>query len=107
MPGHTKFSDVAASRGNPEREARVAEIKQAMDVAIALAALRQARGATQGVIASALGTTQGNISQMEHRGDLYLSSLREYVEALGGQLVVEAEFPDGERLPVLRYAAAG
>jgi DNA-binding transcriptional regulator YiaG len=97
MAGHTNFRDVSAARGNPEREARVAQIKAAMEDAIALAAVRQSRGVTQNAVAAILGTTQGNVSQMERRTDLYLSSVRDYIEALGGSLEVSAVFPDGER----------
>ncbi len=42
-----------------------------------------------------LGVTQANISRIEHEEDLYLSTLRSYVEALGGRLEVNAVFADG------------
>jgi hypothetical protein len=43
--------------------------------------------------------TQGNASRPEGRSDIYLSTLRSYVEALGGHLEIAAVFGD-ERLPV-------
>jgi Fe-S cluster biogenesis protein NfuA len=39
---------------------------------------------------------QGNISKLEQRTDMYLSTLRSYVEAMGGALEIRAVFPDGD-----------
>ena len=39
--------------------------------------------------------TQAAVSQMEHRTDLYLSTLENFVEAMGGHLEIYAAFPDG------------
>jgi hypothetical protein len=47
-------------------------------------------------MAEILGLTQANISRIEHEEDLYLSTLRSYVAALGGELEVNAAFPDGK-----------
>jgi hypothetical protein len=38
----------------------------------------------------------GNISKLEQRTDMYLSTLRGYVEAMGGALKIRAVFPDGD-----------
>jgi hypothetical protein len=40
------------------------------------------------------------VSELERRDDVYLSTLREYVEALGGSLEIDVVFPD-ERIPLL------
>jgi transcriptional regulator with XRE-family HTH domain len=73
---------------------------------IPLHELRQAREKTQQEMAEALGTTQANISQLEKRADMYLSTLRRYVEALGGELEITARFPSGE-LRLLGFGDAG
>jgi transcriptional regulator with XRE-family HTH domain len=65
-----------------------------MEDALALGRLREACGTTQVELAGALGVTQANVSRIEHQDDLYLSTLREYVEALGGRLQVAAIFDD-------------
>jgi hypothetical protein len=44
----------------------------------------------------ALNMPQSAISKMEHRADLYLSTLRSYIEAMGGNLEIRALFPDME-----------
>ena len=58
--------------------------------------LRQARGLTQSTLASLLHVEQPSIAKMEKRTDMYLSTLRNLVKAMGGDLVVTAKFPDGE-----------
>lgn len=57
--------------------------------------LRRARQLTQVQLANALGTTQPAVSEMERRSDLYLSTLRSYIEAMGGRLLLAAEFDEG------------
>ena len=58
--------------------------------------LRQARGLTQATLASLLHVEQPSIAKMEKRTDMYLSTLRNLVQAMGGDLVLTAKFPDGE-----------
>jgi transcriptional regulator with XRE-family HTH domain len=74
-----------------------------MEDAVALAELRDRFDITQTELAGRLGTTQGGISRLERRDDLYLSTLRDYVRALGGELNLVAHFPDGS---VVRIAQA-
>ncbi len=64
--------------------------------AMPLDELRKARQMTQAKLAQSLGVNQGEVSKIEHRTDLYLSTLSEYVEALGGRLEIRAVFPDRE-----------
>ena len=61
--------------------------------------LRKARKLTQVRLASRLGITQDGVSRLEKRSDLLLSTLRETVEAMGGNLSLVAQFPD--RAPVV------
>jgi DNA-binding XRE family transcriptional regulator len=57
--------------------------------------LRSAREMTQVNLAKVLGVQQASISKMEKRTDMYLSTLRSYVEAMGGRLELRAVFQDG------------
>jgi DNA-binding XRE family transcriptional regulator len=61
-----------------------------------LEGLRKAHEMTQMKMAELLGVAQSEISKIEHRTDLYISTLAEYVEALGGELEIRAVFPDGD-----------
>ena len=56
--------------------------------------LRVALRRTQVEVANALGINQDSVSRLEQRADILLSTLRKYVEALGGNLSIIAEFPD-------------
>ncbi|HXW53408.1 MAG TPA: XRE family transcriptional regulator [Myxococcota bacterium] len=58
--------------------------------------LRQARQMSQERLAEMLGKKQANVSKIEHRTDMYISTLRSYIEAMGGQLKIVAHFPDGD-----------
>ena len=58
--------------------------------------LRQARLQTQVALAERLDIPQTAVSRIERRTDLLLSTMRKYVEALGGRLELRAVFPDGE-----------
>ena len=51
---------------------------------------------TQARLAETLGVKQGEVSKIEHRTDVYLSTLAGYIEALGGKLEIRAVFPDRE-----------
>ena len=64
-----------------------------------LGELRKARNLTQVRIAKELGVTQDSVSRLEKRSDLLLSTLRKTVKAMGGKLLLVAEFPD--RAPVV------
>lgn len=58
--------------------------------------LRQAHKLTQKRMAEVLGIGQDSVSRLEQRSDLLISTLRNYVEAMGGKLSLVAEFPDKE-----------
>jgi transcriptional regulator with XRE-family HTH domain len=69
--------------------------KQELLAAMPLHELRRARQLSQEQLAEELGATQPEISKMEHRTDMYVSTLRRFVEAMGGELEIVARFPDG------------
>ena len=56
--------------------------------------MREDSAITQRQVAEILGVTQANISRIEREGDIYLSTLRKYMEALGGRLEISAVFPE-------------
>ena len=89
-----KFA-VLRARMSPESQARAQAKAQAMLVEMPLNELRQARGLSQKMLAEVLNVQQPAIAKMEKRTDMYLSTLRSHIEAMGGQLEVVARFPDG------------
>jgi Helix-turn-helix domain len=62
---------------------------------VSLSELRQAKATTQVAVADSLDMSQGEVSRLERRGDMYVSSLARYIEALGGRLELRARFPNG------------
>ena len=89
-----KFSDLKAKL-TPESQARAETKAQVMLAEMPLNELRQARGLSQKMLAEVLHVQQPSIAKIERRTDMYLSTLRSHIEAMGGQLEVVARFPDG------------
>lgn len=90
-----KFRDLVAATMRPEAQARAAEHTAAMLAEMPLNELRRARQLSQEVLARELGATQPEVSKLERRADMYVSTLRRYIEAMGGELEITARFPDG------------
>jgi transcriptional regulator with XRE-family HTH domain len=64
--------------------------------AMPLDQLRKAQEMTQLQVAKILGVNQGEVSKIEHRSDICISTLAEYIEAMGGRLEIRAVFKDRE-----------
>jgi uncharacterized sporulation protein YeaH/YhbH (DUF444 family) len=79
-----------------ERRARVEERVREAIKQMALDELRTAREFTQAELSQVLKVDQGSISKLERRTDMYIGTLRRYIEAMGGSLQIRAVFPDGE-----------
>jgi predicted transcriptional regulator len=79
---------------SPERQARAKARTEEMLAELALQELRQALNLTQEEVAAAMQMNQGAVSKMEHQSDIYVSTLRKFVSAMGGQLKLVASFPD-------------
>ena len=82
------------SDGLSEQSPRVQESLTAMP----LDALRDAKQLTQVQMAQLLKISQGAVSKVERRTDMFVSTLRNYVRAIGGDLEIRAVFPDGDVL---------
>ena len=95
MGGHHPFHNLTRDF-SPEEKRRVAAIKAELVAQMPLHELRRARALTQKDIAGELNVNQPAVAKMERRADMYVSSLRSYIEAAGGELKVVAKFPEGE-----------
>ncbi len=89
---HKRIKSLSANR-RKKIEARAAEL---IAEEMSLRDLREALTLTQQRIADILGIGQDSVSRLEKRSDLLLSTLRSYIEAMGGSLSLIAEFPDRE-----------
>jgi DNA-binding transcriptional ArsR family regulator len=94
-----KWSELEATM-SPESRAKIdARVRQTMS-RLRLSDIREAVGHTQVAIAAKLKLGQASVSKIESAADMYLSTLRRYIEALGGELVVSAQFPEGTVVPI-------
>jgi len=66
--------------------------------------LRKARELTQSKIAQDLHMGQGDVSKLEHRTDMYVSTLTSYLQAVGADLEIHAVFPDGRTVKITQFA---
>lgn len=89
-----KWKDLIASLPAERQEAIAMETRR-LAAELPLQELRQARQFTQAALAESLEVGQAEVSKMERRTDLYVSTLRRYIEAMGGELEIVAKFPDG------------
>ena len=95
MSGHKPFRRLNEQlRSTPEGAAAIRREEEIVRDLLKLHRLREARGVTQVDLARAWDTSQTNVSRVEHERDIYLSTLRGYVEALGGHIEINAVFPD-------------
>jgi transcriptional regulator with XRE-family HTH domain len=93
-----KFNDLRGKM-SPQAQARSSARTQGMILEMQLRELRRSRNVTQVELAKAMGVDQTAVSKLERRSDMYLSTVYEYVRALGGKLKLVASFPEGD-IPV-------
>jgi DNA-binding XRE family transcriptional regulator len=100
----TKFSELrnkmplADQKAAKRRAARI--IKE-----LPLDELRQAMDFTQERLAASLNIKQSSISKIEKQTDMFVSTLRKYIEAIGGTLEISANLPNGT-VRIAKFARA-
>ena len=94
MSGHHPFDKLRAQM-TPERRARNAAKTHALLADIPRQALQHARAQAHEELAQCLQVQPSAIATLERRTDLYVSTLRRCIEAMGGTLEIVADFPDG------------
>ena len=86
---------------SPARRKKIrARTRELVAREMSLRELRHAVNKTQKTVARTLNMGQDGISRLEKRSDLLLSTLRNYVEAVGGSLTLVAQFPDKEPIAI-------
>ncbi len=102
MSGHTKWSKLRDEvMAKPGVKAAIARARKESLEEIRLYELRHAEAVSQAELAGRLEVTQGAISKFEHADDVRVSTLREYLDALGARLELVAVFDaEDRRVPV-------
>jgi hypothetical protein len=86
------------------RQARIdARYREMKDEVEGLRELRQVAGKAQADIATALNIKQPSVSKIEKQADMYLSTLRSYVHAIGGELELVVRLPSRPAIRLQRF----
>jgi predicted transcriptional regulator len=93
MTGHRPFSELTKNF-SPQRKAEVEALTNRLREEMTLQELREALHLQQEELGELLGIKQAAVSRMERRSDIHLSNLRKAIEAMGGELVIIARFPN-------------
>jgi transcriptional regulator with XRE-family HTH domain len=91
----TKPYSILRGKMKPAACTKAAEKTKALLNAMPLQELRHARNLSQEQLAQTLSVRQAAVSKLEKRTDMYVSTLRNVIKAMGGDLEIIAKFPDG------------
>ena len=105
MSGRHGFDELTKNLTS-ERRGRIDARKAELRASMPLHELRQARAMTQRAVGDVLKVKQPAVAKLERRTDMYVSNLRSYIEAMGGQLNIVAEFPQGS-VVITNFSEAG
>jgi DNA-binding XRE family transcriptional regulator len=97
-----KFSELRRRMSPAAKERSDREFRRMIEE-MPLNKLRNARNLTQQSLAKALNVNQSEISKIENRTDVYVSTLAGYVEAMGGKLEIRAVFQDGATVKINQF----
>lgn len=97
-----KFEELR-KRMSPERRARNQKETQRLLEDMPLSQLRAARALTQVQLAKVLQVNQSEVSKIEKRADMYISTLASYVKAMGGRLELHVVFARGETVKINQF----
>ncbi len=100
-----RLDDYLSKRPESERQAIAARASELIEEEATLRELREALDRSQQQLAERLGIQQAAVSRLERRTDMYLSTLRELIQALGGELEIVARFPDRPAVRINQFRA--
>jgi DNA-binding transcriptional regulator YiaG len=97
------FQELRATMSAEAKAASKDEYRRLVDE-MSLHQLRKARELTQTKIAGELHIGQGDVSKLEKRTDMYVSTLASYLQAVGADLEIRAVFPDGRAVKITQFS---
>jgi DNA-binding transcriptional regulator YiaG len=98
-----KFQELRAGMSPAARAASAAQQSRLIEE-MSLYQLRKARELTQTKLAEDLHMGQGDVSKLERRADMYVSTLASYLQAVGANLEIRAVFPDGRAVKITQFS---
>jgi DNA-directed RNA polymerase specialized sigma subunit len=98
------YKELRAKLSPAARAASEAESLRLRQEEMTLIELRRARELTQTKLADELQIGQGDVSKLERRTDMYVSTLASYLEAVGAHLEIRAVFPDGQSVKITQFS---
>lgn len=97
------LESVIASLSVQQQEAIAQQTKQLIAEEMTLRELRKARARSQDLMGRTLNVNQTAVSKIERRADMYVSTLRAFIEAMGGELDIIARFPDHPPVKITQF----
>lgn len=98
-----KYKELQGRMSTASRAASKAEYRR-LNQKMTLNELRKAREMTQAKVAEQLNIAQGDVSKLERRADMYVSTLAGYLQAVGVDLEIRAVFPDGRVVRITQFS---
>jgi transcriptional regulator with XRE-family HTH domain len=105
MTGRHKFSKLV-EKMPLERRARVDRLAKDLREEMDLTQLRTARQLSQAALGEILHVEQPAVAKLEKRTDMHVSTLRRFIEAMGGELEITARFP-GRNVRIKNFSDLG
>jgi DNA-binding XRE family transcriptional regulator len=102
-----KLNDYLSKLPETEQEAIAARTTELIEEEATLRQLREARQRSQEEIAKRLGVKQAAVSKLERRTDMYVSTLRSLIQAMGGELDIVVRFPDRPPVHITQFKTLG
>ncbi len=90
-----------------EQELIAARTRELIEEEKTLQELRKAKKSSQEAVAKRLKVNQAAVSKLERRTDMYVSTLRSFIEAMGGTLDIIARFPDHAPVRITQFRNIG
>ena len=97
------LENVIAALPTEQQEAIAQQTMKLVAEEMSLRELRKARERSQQAVGAILAINQAAVSKIERRTDMYVSTLRSFIEAMGGELEIIARFPDRDPIIINQF----
>src|SRR5690242_13088628 len=99
-----KLRDFIAALPEADQRSIHREAERLIAEEMTLRELRKARACSQQIVGDVLDINQAAVSKIERREDMHISTLRQFIEAMGGELDIIARFPDRDPVRISQFS---